>query len=109
MHNIKILIAEELENSQLKISEHLKKEGDFNVLGSYEEEAKLLNTLKIVQVDVLIVTLFKSKFDGVKIIEELKNNTNEYLKPKHIVAVTHFISNYVNSKLIKDKMNYKEK
>ena len=68
MHNIKILIAEELDNSQLKISEHLKKEGDFNVLGSYEEEAKLLNTLKIVQVDVLIVTLFKAKFDGVKII-----------------------------------------
>ena len=106
MHNIKILIAEELENSQLKISEHLKKEGDFNVLGSYEEEAKLLNTLKVVQVDVLIVTLFKAKFDGVKIIEELKNNSNEYLKPKHIVAVTHFISNYVNSKLNELEVDY---
>ena len=46
MHNIKILIAEELENSQLKISEQLQKNGDFNVLGSYEEEVKILNTLK---------------------------------------------------------------
>lgn len=106
MQNIKILIAEELENNQLKLAEHLQKDGNFNVLGSYEEEVKILNTLKIVQVDVLIVSLFKAKFDGVKIIEELKNNPHEYLKPNHIVAVTHFVSNYVNSKLNDLEVDY---
>jgi two-component system response regulator (stage 0 sporulation protein A) len=42
---------------------------------------------------------FKSKFDGVKIIEQLRYNDSEYLIPKRIVAVTHFVSNYVNAKL----------
>ena len=40
MQNIKILIAEELENNQLKLAEHLQKEGGFNVLGSYDENEK---------------------------------------------------------------------
>ena len=106
MQNIKILIAEELENNQLKLAEHLQKEGGFNVLGSYDENEKILNTLKIVQIDVLIVCLFKAKFDGVKLIEELKHNSQEYLKPKRIIAVTHFVSNYVNSKLNELEVDY---
>lgn len=99
MQNIKILIAEESENDQLQIGDYLNRDGNFHVIGRYDEEVKILNTLKVVQVDILIVSLFKAKFDGVKIIEQLKNNEQEYLKPKRIVAVTHFVSNYVNSKL----------
>lgn len=106
MHKIKILIAEESRNDQLHIGDYLSKEENFNVIGRYEEEGKLLNTLKIIQVDILIVSLFKTKFDGVKIIETLKNSENEYLKPKHIVAVTHFVSNYVNSKLNELDVDY---
>lgn len=106
MQKVKILIAEESENGQLQIGDYLSKDEKFNVLGTYEEEGKLLNTLKVIQVDILIISLFKTKFDGVKIIETLKNNENEYLKPKRIVAVTNFISNYVNSKLNELEVDY---
>ncbi len=106
MQNIKLLIAEETENEQLNIAEYLKKDEQFNVIGRYDEESKILNTLKIVQIDVLIVSLFKSKFDGIKIIDELKSNQTDYIKPKRIVAVTHFISNYVNSKLNDLEVDY---
>lgn len=106
MQNIKLLIAEEFENNQSKISDYLQQEGYFNVIGKYDEESKILNTLKVVQIDILIVTLFKSKFDGVKIIEQLRYNDSQYLVPKRIVAVTHFVSNYVNSKLNELNVDY---
>lgn len=99
MQNIKLLIAEENENNQSLITDYLQQEGYFNVIGRYDDESKILNTLKVVQIDILIINLFKSKFDGVKIIEQLRYNDSEYLIPKRIVAVTHFISNYVNAKL----------
>ena len=69
----------------------LNKFEEMNVIGAYEEEHKILNTLKVVEVDVLIVSLFKSKFDGFNIIETLRNNSNDYIKPKRIIAVTHFV------------------
>ena len=94
-----MLIAEENENNQSLITDYLQQEGYFNVIGRYDDESKILNTLKVVQIDILIINLFKSKFDGVKIIEQLRYNDSEYLIPKRIVAVTHFISNYVNAKL----------
>ena len=99
MQNIKLLIAEENENNQSLITDYLQQEGYFNVIGRYDDESKILNTLKVVQIDILIINLFKSKFDGVKIIEQLRYNDSEYLIPKRIVAVTHFVSNYVNAKL----------
>ena len=99
MQNIKLLIAEENENNQSLITDYLQQEGYFNVIGRYDDESKILNTLKVVQIDILIINLFKSKFDGVKIIEQLRYNDSEYLFPKRIVAVTHFVSNYVNAKL----------
>ncbi len=105
MQKTKILIADELENDHSQLGEYLEKDGNFHVIGKYDEEIKLLNTLKVIQVDILVVSLFKSKFDGVKIIEQLKNN-NEYLKPKRIVAVTHFVSSYVNSKLNELDVDY---
>ncbi len=99
MQNIKLLIAEENENNQSVITDYLQQEGYFNVIGRYDDESKILNTLRVVQIDILIINLFKSKFDGVKIIEQLRYNDSEYLVPKRIVAVTHFVSNYVNAKL----------
>ncbi len=106
MQKIKVLIAEESENDQLQIGDYLARDECFHVVGKYDEEVKLLNTLKVVQADILIVCLFKSKFDGIKIIEQLKNNEKEFLKPKRIVAVTHFVSNYVNAKLNELDVDY---
>ena len=61
MQNIKLLIAEDLESEDVLLSKSLNKFEEMNVIGAYEEEHKILNTLKVVEVDVLIVSLFKSK------------------------------------------------
>ena len=106
MQNIKLLIAEDTESEDLLLSESLSKNDDMNVIGVYEEENKILNTLKVVEIDVLIVSLFKSKFDGFKIIETLRNDSSEYIKPKRIIAVTHFVSSFVNSKLNDLEVDY---
>ena len=106
MQNIKLLIAEDLESEDVLLSKSLNKFEEMNVIGAYEEEHKILNTLKVVEVDVLIVSLFKSKFDGFNIIETLRNNSCDYIKPKRIIAVTHFVSSFVNSKLNDLQVDY---
>ena len=58
MQNIKLLIAEENENNQSLITDYLQHEGYFNVIGRYDDESKILNTLKVVQIDILIINLF---------------------------------------------------
>ena len=106
MHNIKLLIAEEHGSEQLMLSDYFSKKQEFKIIGGYEDENTILNTLKVVNVDVFIVELFKSKFDGIKIIETLRNHADEYIVPKRIVAVTHYISGYVNSKLNELHVDY---
>ena len=106
MHNIKLLIAEEHGSEQLLLSDYFSKKQEFKIIGGYEDENTILNTLKVVNVDVFIVELFKSKFDGIKIIETLRNHADEYIVPKRIVAVTHYISGYVYSKLNELHVDY---
>ena len=67
MQNIKLLIAEDLESEDVLLSKSLNKFEEMNVIGAYEEEHKILNTLKVVEVDVLIVSLFNPLLGGSKI------------------------------------------
>lgn len=106
MQTIKLLIAEESEGEEVLLSEYFKQTEDMNVVGIYDDATKILNTLKVTQIDILIVSLFKSKFDGFKIIETLRNNKKDYIKPRRVVVLTHFVSSFVNSRLNDLEVDY---
>lgn len=106
MQTIKLLIAEESEGEEVLLSEYFKQKQDMQVVGIYDDANKVLNTLKVTQVDILIVSLFKAKFDGFKIIETLRNNKSDYIKPKRVVVLTHFVSGFVNSRLNDLEVDY---
>lgn len=101
MPKIKILVAESnaTEEGSLRIGDELAKNENFLVVGSYSNETSVLNMLKVTDVDVFIIDLFVSSFDGFKILDTMIKNPQVYHAPKRVIAVTQFVSNYVNERL----------
>jgi two-component system response regulator (stage 0 sporulation protein A) len=106
MQKLKMVVVESNDNNELGIGTYLKNYEEINLIGSYNNEVNLYNTLKVTQIDVLVVDLFLNGVDGITLIENIKKNSDLYHQPRHIVVMTQFISNYVNSKLNQLSVDY---
>ncbi len=106
MQKLKMVIVEKSDNNELGISTYLKNYEEINLIGSYDNDVSLYNTLKVAQVDVLLVDLFLNGIDGINLIENIKKNTEMYHQPRHIIVMTQFISNYVNNRLNQLNVDY---
>lgn len=106
MQKLKMVVVESNDNNELGIGTYLKNYEEINLIGSYNNEVNLYNTLKVTQIDVLVVDLFLNGVDGITLIENIKKNLDLYHQPRHIVVMTQFISNYVNSKLNQLSVDY---
>lgn len=106
MQKLKMVVVESNDNNELGIGTYLKNYEEINLIGSYSNEVNLYNTLKVTQIDVLVVDLFLNGVDGITLIENIKKNPDLYHQPRHIIVMTQFISNYVNSKLNQLSVDY---
>lgn len=106
MQKNKILFADEKESEEVQLSEYLNKTDDMQIVGIYDDVNVILNNLKVSKFDAIIVSLFKTKFDGFKILEALKNNNGEYNRPRRVIVLTRFVSGYVNSRLNELDVDY---
>ena len=106
MQKLKMVVVESNDNNELGIGTYLKNYEEIILIGSYNSEVNLYNTLKVTQIDVLVVDLFLNGVDGITLIENIKKNSDLYHQPRHIVVMTQFISNYVNSKLNQLSVDY---
>lgn len=106
MQKLKMAIVEKIDNNDYSISNYLSNYEEFNIIGTYDNEASLYNTLKVAQVDVLLVDLFITGVDGINLIETIKKNTEIYYQPRYIIVMTQFISNYINTKLNQLSVDY---
>ncbi len=102
---IKVYFASDCENDEIKFAESFKNSETLDLIGISDNKDIVENYLRKNYVDVLIVTLFKLKFDGFQLIEEIKNSP-VIIKPKKIIALTNFVSNYVNTRLNDLKIDY---
>lgn len=100
MQKLKMVVVENHDiNSELSIGTYLKSCDGINLIGDYNNETSLYNTLKVTQIDVLVIDLFLNGIDGITLIENIKKNSDVYYQPKHIIVMTQFISNFVNNRL----------
>lgn len=106
MQKLKMVVLENNDENQQGVSKHLKAFDEINLIGTYNNEANLYNTLKVVQLDVLLVDLLLTGIDGIHVIETIKKEKESYHQPKHIIVMTQFMSNYMNSKLNDLKVDY---
>ena len=95
---IKVYFASDCEADEMQMIEKLDASKDISLVGYSSEVDEIISYLRRACVDVLLVSLFRLKFDGFKLIEEVKNSP-VVIKPKKIIALTNFVSSYVNSRL----------
>lgn len=97
MDKMRVFIADDsIEIVQMMCS-FFKSQKNINVIGTFNEGNSLLNALKQTSVDLLILDVFMPSVDGVKVLNEIKNN-KEYKKPKHIIIMTAFSNEKVMQK-----------
>lgn len=106
MQKLKMVVLETLEDTESSLSNKLKKLEGVNLIGTYDNELSLYNTLKVTQLDVLIVDLFFNGMDGINVIESIKKNTDLYYQPRYIIVATQFVSNFVNTRLNQLNVDY---
>lgn len=105
MQKLKIVVLEN-NDTITSVSANLKNIEGVNVIGTFNNDTSLYNTLKVTQLDVLIIDLFLNGIDGINVIETIKNGKDYYHQPRHIIVVTQFISNFVNNKLNQLNVDY---
>ena len=99
MHKFKILIAETMNDKETSLTNYFKGVADVNIVGTCSTAENLFNVLKVTDVDVLLLDLFIPNFDGVKFLEDLREQADDLKTPKRIIVITQFVSGFINAKL----------
>ena len=106
MQKLKIVVLEKNDDNQNGVSNYLKNCEEINLIGAYSNDVSLYNTLKVTQLDVLIVDMFLDGVDGINVIENIRRGSEYYHVPKHIIVMTQFMSNFINNKLNQLNVDY---
>lgn len=98
MENLKTIILDANRDSLASIKAFCESRDNMDIVGAFTDSVMLLNTLRVTEVDLLIMDIFIPNFDGMKILYELKVHKDRYKVPKCIVIATAFTSDKVMSK-----------
>ena len=90
MEALKIIIAEDGKELVQAMQDFFSDKKEIEVVGVHSDGITLLNTLRVTQVDLLILDIFMPNLDGVKVLQELNSKKDRYKVPKKIIAITAF-------------------
>lgn len=106
MEKLKCIIADTNKEQIQALSSFFASESNIEVVNKCYDGMQLLGTLRTLQVDILILDVFLPKIDGLKILEELYNNSANYKKPANIIITTAFSNNRVMQKCAEYNVDY---
>ena len=90
MSKIKVLIADDNYDLANPLSEFISLQEDMEVVGCCPNGVEVLEAMKTMHADVLLLDVIMPELDGISVLEELKNNTSNYNRPKNIIMFTAF-------------------
>ncbi|HHX00471.1 MAG TPA: sporulation transcription factor Spo0A [Acholeplasmataceae bacterium] len=90
METLKVIIADDGKELVQAMKDFFSDKKEIEVVGVHSDGVTLLNTLRVTQVDLLILDIFMPNLDGVKVLQELKTKKDRYKVPKNIIAITAF-------------------
>ncbi|MFA7434741.1 MAG: sporulation transcription factor Spo0A [Bacilli bacterium] len=90
MNSLKVIIADDGKELVQAMQDFFSDKEEIQVVGVHNDGVTLLNTLRVTQVDLLILDIFMPNLDGVKVLQELNSRRDRYKVPKTIIAVTAF-------------------
>lgn len=106
MNKIKMMVAVESNEYVEAIKNYFKDLTNIQIVGYHTDGNSVLNSLRVTEIDVLLIDLFMPYCDGVRVIEEVKTKQDKYITPKKIIVMTQFISPFITSKLNQFKIDY---
>ena len=90
MERLKVIISDDGKEFVQTLQDFFQGKKEIEVVGVHTDGITLLNTLRVTQVDLLILDLFMPNCDGMKVLQELKTKREKYKVPKNIIVITAF-------------------
>ncbi len=90
MESLKVIISDDGKEFVQTLQDFFQDKKEIEVVGIHTDGITLLNTLRVTQVDLLILDLFMPNCDGMKVLQELKTKRDKYKVPKNIIVITAF-------------------
>ena len=90
MDTLKVIIADDGKELVQAMQDFFSDKQEIEVVGVHNDGVTLLNTLRVTQVDLLLLDIFMPNLDGVKVLQELNSKKDRYKIPKNIIAITAF-------------------
>lgn len=106
MEKIKIAIADDSKEFVRTVTDFLKSDNSLDIVSTFTDGTQLLSYLKTNMIDVLLLDVFMPNLDGLKALEEIRNNREIYKQPKSIIVLTAFSNDIVMSKSSKFDADY---
>jgi len=106
MNKIKALIADDNHELAQLLSEYLCLQPDIEVAGCYQNGKEVLEAMKKIQTDILLLDVVMAEMDGISVLEALKNDKNTYHRPKNIIMFTAFNQEKVMAKAVELGASY---
>jgi len=95
MEKLKIAIVDDSKEVQAMLKEVFKNEENMEVVATFNDGVQLLNALRTLQLDILILDIFMPNFDGLKVLEEIRSKSSKYKVPKNVIVMTAFSNDHV--------------
>lgn len=106
VNNIRIMVATESKEGMDAIKNYFKDLTNISIVGNHYDGNAVLNSLRVTDVDVLLLDLFMPHCDGIRVIEELRTKKDKYRSPKRIIVMTQFTSSFITNKLNQYEVDY---
>lgn len=106
VNKIRIMVAVESKEGIDAIKNYFNDLSNISIVGFHTDGNAVLNSLRVTDVDVLLLDLFMPYCDGMRVIEELRTKKDKYRSPKRIIVMTQFTSSFITSKLNQYEVDY---
>ncbi len=106
MNKIRIMVATESKEGMDAIKNYFNDLTNISIVGYHSDGNAVLNSLRVTEVDVLLLDLFMPHCDGIRVIEELRTKKDKYRSPKRIIVMTQFTSSFITNKLNQYEVDY---
>lgn len=99
LEKMKVIITDDGKELVQTMTTFFNGQAGYDVVASYNDGLALLNSLRVTKVDVLILDVFMPNFDGIKVLQELRQNEGKYKIPNNIIVITAFANEKVMKKI----------
>ena len=99
MNNLRIIIADDSNELLKSMTKFVENQNGMEVTYTCNDGTYLLNYLRNNKGDILLLDIFMPNCDGLRVLQELKNNKDEYNVPEKVIVFSAFANDKMMQKV----------